>query len=629
MKEQYFIIDFDSTFVQTESLEDLAEIALSSHPQQQSIVEQIRQLTTMGMEGKLPLVESLDKRIALLSANSSHITKTVKKLKRTISPSFLRNKQFLKTYGKNIFIVSGGFKELVIPVVSPLGIPEENVFANTFIFDDNGMIVGIDNANPLCRNSGKAKIVHDLNLDGELFFVGDGITDLEIKKQLQRGTFIAYTENILREKVVKDADIVAKSFDEVLYSQQLPRALSYPKTKMRVLLLENIHPKAVEAFEQEGYTVETYKKSLSKEELLKVIENVHVLGIRSRTQIDAEVLAHAKKLLAIGAFCIGTDQIDLATCKEKGIAVFNAPYSNTRSVVELALGEMIMLSRKIFEKSTALHNGIWDKSASGSYEIRGKTLGIIGYGNIGSQLSVLAESLGMKVIFYDVAEKLSLGNAIQYERMEDVLREADIITVHVDGRPENKRLIDVKAFQQMKDGAIFLNLSRGNIVDVEALVTSIKNGKVAGAGVDVFPHESKSKEDPFISQLQHLPNVILTPHIGGSTKEAQERIARFVSTKLIDFINTGSTVLNLSLPQISLSIAGRGHRLLHMHKNAPGILAKINSILANQHVNIQGQYLKTNSDIGYVITDVNKKYDTHIVELLKDVPETIKLRVLY
>jgi D-3-phosphoglycerate dehydrogenase len=356
---------------------------------------------------------------------------------------------------------------------------------------------------------------------------------------------------------------------------------------------------------------------------------VSVLGIRSKTQVTAKVLENANRLMVIGAFCIGTNQIDLKAATKKGVAVFNAPFSNTRSVVELAIAEMIMLIRNIPDKSAKMHVGKWDKSAKGSFEVRGKKLGIIGYGNIGTQLSVLAENLGMKVLFYDKEEKLAMGNAVKCKTLKELLNASDVITLHVDGRESNTNYVGQKEFEMMKKGVIFLNLSRGHVVDVKALRESILNGKVAGCAIDVFPYEPISNDEEFVSELRGLPNTILTPHIGGSTLEAQENIGNFVPNKLMDYINTGSTSNSVNFPNLTLPILENAHRLIHIHNNVPGILAKINQILAANGINIVGQYLKTNELIGYVITDINKEYDKEVIKELRAIENTIKFRVLY
>jgi D-3-phosphoglycerate dehydrogenase / 2-oxoglutarate reductase len=407
------------------------------------------------------------------------------------------------------------------------------------------------------------------------------------------------------------------------------RRLSYPKEKIRVLLLENIHPAAVDAFQREGYQVETIGRSLAEDELLDAVADIHILGIRSNTRVTEPVLARARHLHAVGAFCIGTNQIDLPAAAAHGTAVFNAPFSNTRSVVELVVSELIALNRGLTDKNARLHAGVWDKSATGAHEIRGQKLGIVGYGSIGSQLSVLAESLGMEVLFFDVTDKLRLGNAHRCESLDELLSLADAVTIHVDGRSGNRGFFGDREFAQMKPGAVFLNLSRGFVIDLAALRRHLESGHLAGAAIDVFPSEPKSRGDTFSSELQGVSNVILTPHIGGSTEEAQDSIGNFVSGKLINFVNTGSTSLAVNLPNLILPAQQDAHRLILIHRNVPGALAKINQLLADCGANIVGQHLGTYGDVGYVITDVDTDYSPEVRSVLRDLPETIRLRVLY
>ncbi len=401
---------------------------------------------------------------------------------------------------------------------------------------------------------------------------------------------------------------------------------SYPP---RVLLLERIHPVAAERFRSLGYEVDEVPSALPPAELAEKLSEVTVVGIRSKTHLTREILESAPRLTAVGAFCIGTNQIDLDACLEHGVAVFNAPFSNTRSVVEMALGEMIALVRVIPRKSTLLHRGSWQKKSPGSRELRGKRLGIVGYGNIGAQLSVLAEALGMEVRYYDVTEKLALGNARGCRTLDELLESSDVVTVHVDGRPENRGLFGAREFERMKDGVVFINLSRGFVVDLDALRGAIESGKVRGAGVDVYPAEPGKDGEPFESPLQGLENVILTPHIGGSTEEAQENIARFVPDRLLEFLETGTTNLSVNFPNLQLPEFNEAHRVVHVHRNVPGILARIDHVLAEREINISGQYLKTNEQIGYVITDIQTDYDADVVEELAAIPETIRVRVLY
>jgi D-3-phosphoglycerate dehydrogenase len=625
----YIIIDFDSTFTKVEGLDELAAIALNGHPERDSIVQQITDLTNKGMNGEMSFAQGLRERISLLKANISHIDELVAFLKTKVSDSFLRNKQFLTENTDQIFIVSSGFKEFIVPVATGLGIRADHVFANEFRFDANGNITGIDEDNVLSMDGGKIKLLSSLNLDGEIYAIGDGYTDYELKASGLASRFYAFTENVERPRVTAVADHIATSFDDFLYDNKLSRSQSYPKSRIKVLLLENVHPAALRAFEEQGFNVEFVKGAMDEDELCERIKDVSIIGIRSKTNVTKRVLDNANRLMAIGAFCIGTNQIDLEEAAKRGIAVFNAPYSNTRSVVELAVGEMITLIRNTVTKSNQMHAGIWDKSAIGSFEVRGKKLGMVGYGSIGTQLSVVAEALGMQVYFYDEIEKLSLGNARKLNTLDELLAISDVISLHVDGRKENSNLIGKREFDLMKQGVIFLNLSRGHVVDIPALADAVKSGKVAGAGVDVFPYEPKTNAESFESPLRGLPNVILTPHIGGSTEEAQENIGHFVPGKLLEFMNNGSSYGSVNFPEVQLPKLKDSHRLLHIHANVPGVLAKLNQIFAKNNINITGQYLKTNEHIGYVIVDIDKNYTEEFIQEVKDVEGTIRFRMLY
>lgn len=628
-EKQYFIIDFDSTFTRVEGLDELASIALQQQPDREERVAQIRLLTEQGMEGVIPFSQALSQRLALLKANRQHLEELVAFLHTQVSESFLRNEAFIRAFSDQILIVSSGFKEFIVPVAIALGVQEKNIYANTFLWNESGEIIGADTSNVLASDGGKVALLTSLQLQGHVSVIGDGYTDYEIRKHGLANRFYAFVENVEREKVTAVADFVIKSLDEFLFYNQLPRGFSYPKSLIKVLLLENVHPAAVASFEKEGFSVEFHKGALDEDELCEKIKGVSILGIRSKTNVTAKVLQHADRLISIGAFCIGTNQIDLKTCTEKGIAVFNAPYSNTRSVVEMAVGEMIMLIRKIFPKSTAMHQGVWDKSANHSFEVRGKKLGMIGYGHIGTQLSVIAEALGMEVYFYDLTDKMPIGNAKKCKTMDEVFEVADVLSLHIDGRQSNANLITAASFAKMKDGVIFLNLSRGHVVDIAALVDALQSGKVAGAGVDVFPEEPKTNQDPFVSELIGLPNVILTPHIGGSTEEAQEGIGHYVPERLLEYINNGSTTGSVNFPEVQLPLLVQSHRMLHIHRNAPGILAKLNAIFAKHALNITGQYLKTNEQIGYVIVDIDKTYAKEFIQEIKQMEETIKFRMLF
>ena len=628
-EEKYFIFDFDSTFTRVEALDVLCEIALAGKPEKEKILADVQRITNTCMEGNISFRESLESRLSVLSAHRSQLPELIERLKRNVSPSFVRNRAFFKTYADRIYIVSNGFKEFIVPIVTDYGIAEDHVFANTFVFDEAGNIVSFDQTNGLSTDDGKAAVMRSLDLHGDVYVIGDGYNDYKIKAAGLANKFYAYTENISRDSVLAKADHITPSLDEFLYLNKMNTEISYPKNRIKVLLLENIHPDAEKRLRSEGYQVETHAAAMDEAELSERIKDVSILGIRSKTHVTARVLESADRLIALGAFCIGTNQIDLEAAAQKGVAVFNAPYSNTRSVVELAIGQIIMLMRDIPDKSVAMHQGKWAKSAKNSNEIRGKKLGIIGYGNIGSQLSVLAEAMGMTVYYYDIVEKLALGNAVKCDSMPELLEQVEVISLHVDGREDNTNLIDATAFDHMQEGTILLNLGRGSVVDIDALKQNIESGKLRGASIDVFPQEPKSNDEEFQSPLRGLPNVLLSPHIGGSTQEAQENIADFVPGKIIEYVNTGSTFNSVNFPNVQLPLLKNAHRLMHIHHNKPGVLAQISQVLAKNHINVVGQYLKTTEVIGYVIIDIDKAYDDVIIKELKSIENTIRFRVLY
>ena len=623
-----YVFDFDSTLTRVEALDVLAEMTLQGKSNKSEIIAEIQEITNLGIDGDISFTESLERRIKLLKANKSDLAGLVSELRQKISKSIESNKEFFEKYSDDIYVISCGFKEFIDPIVKEYNIPSDRVYANTFEFDEDGNIIGFDEENPLSQHNGKIECLKQMDLDGEVQVIGDGYRDYVMREAGIADKFFAYTENVHRDKAADNADHVTPSLDEFLFVNDLPRNISYPKNRIKILLLENVHPDAFDNLSEDGFSVETVKTSLSEDELIEKIKGVHVLGIRSKTQVTKKVLEAANKLLVVGAFCIGTTQIDLENCRRNGVAVFNAPYSNTRSVVELAIGEIIMLMRSIFPRSTEIHNGQWQKTASGSREVRGKNLGIVGYGNIGKQLSVLAESLGMRVYYYDVDDKLALGNAIKCNTLENLLNVSDVVTLHIDDNKANKNFIGEREINQMKSGAIFVNLARGFVVDIKALAAALKSGKLAGAAIDVYPEEPRSNGD-FITELQGLDNVILTPHIGGSTEEAQRDIADFVPNKIMDYINSGNTVDAVNFPNIRLPKQNKAHRFLHIHKNVPGIMAKINEVLATYEMNIVGQYLSTANDVGYVITDLDKEYNKDVIKALKKIENTIKFRVLY
>lgn len=405
---------------------------------------------------------------------------------------------------------------------------------------------------------------------------------------------------------------------------------SLDKSKIKFLLLEGVHPKAIATLENAGYTnIELLKGSLDEDSLAKKLQGVHFLGIRSRTQLTDRVFAAADKLIAVGCFCIGTNQVDLASARRHGVAVFNAPYSNTRSVAELVLAEAIMLARGVPEKSMKAHRGVWQKTAQNSFEVRGKTLGIVGYGSIGSQLSVLAESLGMKVMFHDVITKLPLGNAVQADSLDHLLSEADVVTLHVPETAATQNMFAAAQFNAMKPGSIFINAARGTVVEIDDLVTVLKSGHLGGAAIDVFPVEPRSNDDEFVSPLRGIDNVILTPHVGGSTQEAQENIGIEVASKFVKYSDNGTTTSAVNFPEVALPEHEGCHRILHIHQNVPGVIAAINECLSDSGANIVGQYLQTFDDIGYVVVDIDKSNSELAVDKISSIDHTVRCRVLF
>ena len=405
---------------------------------------------------------------------------------------------------------------------------------------------------------------------------------------------------------------------------------SLDKSKIKILLLEGVHQSAVDVFEAQGYTnIDKRSSAIPEEELLEIIPNYHILGIRSRTQVNTAVFEKAQRLIALGCFCIGTNQVDLDAAMINGTTVFNAPYSNTRSVAELVIAEAILLLRGIPEKNAKAHRGEWLKTAKDSYEIRGKTLGIVGYGNIGSQVSVLAESLGMRVVFHDAITRLPMGNATQCKSLEELLKQSDVVTLHVPQDDTTKDMMGREQFMQMKPGAIFLNASRGTVVQIDALADALENRQLTGAAIDVFPVEPKSVEEEFLSPLRKYDNCILTPHVGGSTMEAQEKIGEEVAQKLVKFSDNGSTLSSVNFPEVSLPAHEGSHRLLHIHKNTPGILSQINQFFSDNSINIRAQYLQTNASVGYVVTDIDDEYGQMAIQHLGGIDGTIKARILF
>ena len=624
-----YVFDFDSTLVRIETLEVLAEIALKGARDAEAIRAEVAALTDQAMAGDLPFGEALRRRLALLPLTRAHVAELAARILDEGTPSVRRNLRFFRENAGRIVIISGGFREIIAPLAAHLNVPPERVLCNDLIYDATGRVIGVDDANPLSHAGGKPEVIRALGLPGPVVMVGDGWTDAEVKLAGAADRFYAFTEIVRRAPVVAAADAEVRSLDELLHLEGVAGRWSYPRSRMRILLLEAIHPAAVQRLEEAGYQVESVKGALGEDALIERIKGVHVLGVRSKTQVSARVLEAADRLMAVAAFCIGTNQIDLAAAADRGVAVFNAPYSNTRSVVELAVGLTIALLRDVADKSAAMHRGEWNKSATGSRELRGKTLGIVGYGAIGSQLSVLAEGLGMRVVFHDLTERLALGNARRTASLDALLAESDVVSLHIDGRTQNTNVIGAAQLSRMKPGALLLNLSRGHVVDIGALAQALGSGRIGGAALDVFPDEPATNADPFDSPLRGLKNVILTPHIGGSTEEAQEAIGEFAAERLLAYLNRGDTTFCVNLPNVQLAEVSGAHRILHIHRNQPGVLAELNRELAAAGLNILGQHLKTDERTGYVITDVDRDYDPDSLRALRSVAGTLRFRMLH
>ena len=579
-------------------------------------------------------------RYALTRVTQKDVDKVAKDILTIINPLIGEIIADLKKRQKNVLVFSTSLEQIVLPVTEKLGIPKENVFTNQPVYDQNGHITGIDENNPLFMTMGKVYVAEKLKnknlLAGGTAIIGDGYSDLVVKKNNLAEIFIYYSGTVDREEVRLQADFTVERFDQLLpllsstdeYSQD--KFTSKSKITMDVFpetfLLENIHPVAIAKFKEQQFNIENYNNAWLEQKIIEKAVRANVLGIRSKTKITTQVIQNMSDLWVIGAFCIGTNQIDLDSASNAGIPVFNAPYSNTRSVAELVVGETILLMRRTFEKSTAAHNGKWFKKAEGSSEVRGKVVGIIGYGHIGSQVSVMLENLGMTVLFHDIVDKLPLGNAKRAKDLYDLLEKSDVVTLHVPDTPETRGMIGEKELIKMKRHSYLLNLSRGKVVYLAALRKMLDYGHIAGAAVDVFPDEPGSVDEKFETPLQNAPNVILTPHIGGSTQEAQENIANYVSEKLSNYVHTGSTIGSVNFPEIELPRVVNTHRILHIHKNVPGVLAKINSVFARRNINVEGQILQTRDKIGYLIVDVNTDVSDQVYEIMKHITETIKVR---
>jgi len=640
------IFNFDSTLIKTEGVELILQRALQRlDPKERSgRLEELGKISCLADIGETSVTEALHQCFGLTGVNRGDVEAVAAGIMEEVNPRVIESIQALQEAGKRIFILSTGFDELVRPVTRALHVDDDHVFTNQLIYDFRGEVVGFNERNPLFLSAGKGFLVEQLKNDGRLpggtTVVGRSASDLAIRKNNVAQLFVYYLNTRIHEEIRRQADFVIERFDQLLplffseeefsnermqvYYQQ--NGAVEEEVKPNVLLLENIHDAAVQQMKREGLEPRLLKSALSNDELCSDAADVHVLGIRSQTRVTARAIACMENLMVIGAFCIGTNQVDLEAAAAAGIPVFNAPYSNTRSVAELVVGEIIMLMRRIPEKSQAAHASQWLKSAAGCTEIRGKTVGIIGYGHIGSQVSVLLESLGMTVCFHDIVDKLPLGNAQRAASLEELLGRSDVVTLHVPDTPITRDLIGAAQIARMKQGAFLINLSRGRVVDLAALRAALDAGALGGAGVDVFPEEPNHPREPFLSPLQGARNTIITPHIGGSTQEAQIDIAAYVGEKMLRFIHTGATTGAVNFPEVELARVPNTHRILHVHHNVPGVLAKINNLFARRSINIAGQLLQTRERIGYLIIDVDQQVSTQVLDLMGHIAETIRVR---
>ena len=598
MQQPWFIIDFDSTFTQVEAMEELAAISLKNDPEKEAIIEQIKHLTDLAMDGKMPFNKSLKARIALLSAKKYHLNMLVNRLRKKVSPSFARNKEFFKKYQGRVLIVSGGFKEFIAPVVKSFFIDEDCIYANTFIYDKKNNIIGSDEENPLAQEGGKVKLLKQLKLKGQVIAIGDGYTDYQMRESGMAEQFFAFTENIARERVLAKADYIAPSLDEILYKMKLPMALSYPKSRINAVLLGKETFATEPYFKLEGYNV--IKRETLTNKALADLKNASIIVSSLKQEITG--LNNFPKLISLAVWGNNNQQFNESIAQQMAVPIFSSPYANTRSVVELGLGFMFQLSRQT------------------NTELRGKKIGIIGYGNAGSLMGVLAQNLAMDVLYFDEKDRAPLGNAIACKSVTDLLKKSNYVVLLQS--KNTGTILAEKELKQMQPNACLINLSYDDSVEVQAALKLVQQKKLFGFAMD-FQQEEK--------YLKLKPNsqIIATLNQRNNTLETQQNIASFTSEKIIQYINTGNISRSLNFPDIQLPALQGSHRFIHIHKNKPGLLAKINAILAKHKINITGQYLKTNETLGYVITDVSKKYDNEVINELKKIEATIKFRVIY
>jgi D-3-phosphoglycerate dehydrogenase len=598
MQQPWFIIDFDSTFTQVEAMEELAAISLKNDPEKEAIIEQIKHLTDLAMDGKMPFNKSLKARIALLSAKKYHLNMLVNRLRKKVSPSFARNKEFFKKYQGRVLIVSGGFKEFIAPVVKSFFIEEDCIYANTFIYDKKNNIIGSDEENPLAQEGGKVKLLKQLKLKGQVIAIGDGYTDYQMRESGMADQFFAFTENIARERVLAKADYIAPSLDEILYKMKLPMALSYPKSRINAVLLGKETFATEPYFKLEGYNV--IKRETFTNKALADLKNASIIVSSLKQEITD--LNNFPKLISLAVWGNNNQQFNESIAQQMAVPIFSSPYANTRSVVELGLGFMFQLSRQT------------------NTELRGKKIGIIGYGNAGSLMGVLAQNLGMDVLYFDEKDRAPLGNAIACKSVTDLLKKSNYVVLLQS--KNTGTILAEKELKQMQPNACLINLSYDDSVEVQAALKLVQLKKLFGFAMDFQQEENYLK-------LKQNNQIIATLNQRNNTLETQQNIASFTSEKIIQYINTGNISRSLNFPDIQLPALQGSHRFIHIHKNKPGLLAKINAILAKHKINITGQYLRTNETLGYVITDVSKKYDNEVINELKKIEATIKFRVIY
>lgn len=637
---QNILFDFDCCFLQQEAVEFLIELGLRKFDvtEQQFRLESLRSLAARTESYEVSRGQKMSQQLQISKINAADVKRASSLMETQLLPEVQMVVDYLKKNNRQIIVFSRAFQELVLPVTDMLEIPQRNVFTNRLIFGNESEIPAIDEANPLFLQSGKVYLAEFLNNQGRLLgptaVIGDSRADLSIRKSGVANYFI-YFENLRTDETIsEEADFAIQRLDQLLPLVTSPFLTNQKKTllaaeketkKFQTVLLENIHPIATTKLQTAQFGIQSFKHAPDSSELEQLAAHCNVLGIRSKTELRSDILEKLQDLYVIGCFCIGTDQVDLKAAARLGIPVFNAPYANTRSVAELVAGMAIMLMRDVLTKSTAAHQGQWLKKTTHACELRGKTVGIIGYGHIGSQVSILFEDLGLKIIYYDIVDKLPLGNARRMPSLELLLAEADIVTLHVPDTPETRGMMNARTINLMKAGAILINTSRGKVVDLAALKSAILAGRIVGAAVDVFPEEPGSNQDAFVCELQNLPNVILTPHIGGSTIEAQERIADEVSSKLINFLRTGATTGAVNFPEVELPLTSDSYRILHIHRNQPQVLAKIHNIFLQYRVNVTAELLKTRDSIGYLIVDIHQDTSAPVSELLSRLTETIRV----